>query len=59
MSDINRMAYLDAEHNFTIKKAAGNQNRTQIYIMDADGANVRQVTREGNNFGPAWSGFFN
>ena len=44
---------------FTIKKAAGNQNRTQIYIMDADGANVRQVTREGNNFGPAWSGFFN
>jgi len=44
---------------FTIKKPAGNQNRTQIYIMDANGANVRQVTRAGNNFGPAWSGFFN
>lgn len=44
---------------FTTKKAAGNENRTQIYIMDADGSGVRQVTREGNNFGPAWSGFFN
>jgi len=44
---------------FTTKRAAGSENRTQIYIMDADGSGVRQVTREGNNFGPAWSGFFN
>lgn len=44
---------------FTSKRATGRENRTQIYIMDADGGNLRQVTREGNNFGPAWSGFFN
>ena len=44
---------------FTTKRSAGRENRTQVYIMDADGGNVRQVTREGNNFGPAWSGFFN
>jgi TolB protein len=44
---------------FTTKRAAGRENRTQIYTMDAGGGNLRQVTREGNNFGPAWSGFFN
>lgn len=44
---------------FTTKRMAGRENRTQVYIMDAGGGDVRQVTREGNNFGPAWSGFFN
>jgi len=44
---------------FTSKRSAGRENRTQVYIMDADGGDVRQVTREGNNFGPAWSEFFN
>ena len=44
---------------FSTKRSAGRENRTQVYIMDADGGNVRQVTREGNNYGPSWSGFFN
>jgi TolB protein len=30
---------------------------TQVYIMDLDGRNWRQVTREGNNFAPSWSGY--
>jgi TolB protein len=30
---------------------------TQIYIMDLDGRNWRQVTREGSNFAPSWSGY--
>lgn len=30
---------------------------TQIWVMDADGRNPRQLTEEGNNFYPAWSGY--
>jgi Tol biopolymer transport system component len=26
-----------------------------VYTMARDGKNVRQVTREGNNYTPAWS----
>ena len=44
---------------FTTKRSAGSENRTQIYVMSASGGEVRQVTRQGNNFGPSWSGFFN
>jgi TolB protein len=29
--------------------------RTQVFTVDLDGRNVRQVTREGNNFFPHWS----
>ena len=28
---------------------------SQVFTVDRDGRNVRQVTREGNNFTPAWS----
>lgn len=31
--------------------------RTQIWVMDADGRNPEQLTTEGNNFSPAWSGY--
>lgn len=31
--------------------------RTQIFVMDADGGNLRQVTSQGNNWAPAWSGY--
>jgi len=44
---------------FSSKRSAGSHNQTQIYSMDANGGNRRQLTREGNSFGPAWSGFFN
>ncbi len=30
---------------------------SQVHVMDADGSNQRQLTHEGNNMGPAWSGF--
>ena len=30
-------------------------NKEQIAIMDADGANVRQITFTGNNRYPSWS----
>lgn len=29
--------------------------RTQVFTVDLDGRNVRQITREGNNFFPHWS----
>jgi TolB protein len=29
--------------------------RTQVFTVDRDGKNVRQITREGNNFTPNWS----
>lgn len=34
---------------------AGKQS--QIWVMDIDGRNPRQLTREGNNYSPAWSGY--
>ncbi|HEY2934335.1 MAG TPA: hypothetical protein VGK99_21545 [Acidobacteriota bacterium] len=30
---------------------------TQVFIMNADGQNLRQITREGVNANPAWSGY--
>ncbi len=31
--------------------------RTQVFAMDIDGGHLRQLTREGNNWAPSWSGF--
>ena len=39
---------------FSSKRPGGQQ---QIFVVDADGANLRQLTRDGNNSGPSWSGF--
>lgn len=44
---------------FSTKRASGKRNETQIYTMAANGGEIRQLTSEGNSFGPAWSGFFN
>ncbi|HVR28162.1 MAG TPA: hypothetical protein VMS86_01395 [Thermoanaerobaculia bacterium] len=30
---------------------------SQIWVIDADGGNLRRLTSEGENFAPAWSGF--
>lgn len=31
--------------------------RTQVFVMDVDGGNMRQLTSAGNNWAPSWSGF--
>lgn len=38
----------------TLGNGAG---RTQVFVMDADGGNLRQLTSQGNNWAPAWSGY--
>jgi TolB protein len=44
---------------FSTKRSAGSKSQTQIFTMAANGGEIRQLTSVGNNFGPAWSGFFN
>lgn len=42
------------------RKIAFTSTRTgtpQVWVMDADGSNPRQLTREGRNETPAWSGY--
>lgn len=38
---------------FTVRRGRD----SQVHVVDADGTNQRQLTHEGNNMGPAWSGF--
>jgi TolB protein len=38
----------------TLGSGAG---RTQVFAMDVDGGHLRQLTSDGNNWGPSWSGF--
>ncbi len=40
---------------FASTRSYGNRRETQIYVVDVDGANLKQLTREGNNYAPAWS----
>jgi TolB protein len=42
---------------FTTKRPSGKGTTTQIYVMDATGGNRRQLTSEGENSSPVWSGF--
>ncbi len=38
-------------------KYGSGRGATQIYVMGDDGSDVRQLTSEGNNFSPSWSGY--
>ena len=40
---------------FSSTRSYGSRRETQIYVVDVDGANLKQLTREGNNYSPAWS----
>jgi TolB protein len=40
---------------FTTSHARPRGRETQIFIMDADGSHLKQLTQDGNNFSPAWS----
>lgn len=40
---------------YTRSDATGSGKRTQVWIMNADGGDPLQLTREGNNFSPVWS----
>ena len=40
---------------FASTRSYGRRRETQIYVVDIDGANLKQLTREGNNYAPAWS----
>ncbi len=40
---------------FASTRSYGSRRETQIYVVDVDGANLRQLTREGNNYAPSWS----
>ena len=40
---------------FASTRSYGRRRETQIYVVDVDGANLRQLTREGNNYAPSWT----
>ncbi len=40
---------------FASTRTYGRRRETQVYVVDVDGANLKQLTREGNNYAPAWS----
>lgn len=42
---------------YTLKRTTRTGTTTQIYVMDANGGNRKQLTTEGNNSAPVWSGF--
>lgn len=42
---------------FASSRTSRRATDVQIFIMDLDGGNWRQVTSEGNNYAPSWSGY--
>ena len=48
--DGRKIAY---SHSFPSRQGT----QTQIWVMDADGRNPQQLTTQGNNFSPDWSGY--
>ena len=40
---------------FASSRTYSRRRETQIYVVDVDGANLKQLTSEGNNYAPAWS----
>jgi TolB protein len=38
-------------------KRRSSTTRTQVYKVELDGSGMRQLTSDGNNFSPSWSGF--
>ncbi len=42
---------------FASKRSSTSRSETQIFVMDANGSNIRQLTSQGNNSAPEWSKF--
>lgn len=42
---------------YSLAFSGSSGKETQIWVMDADGRNPRQLTSEGNSYSPAWSGY--
>lgn len=42
---------------YASKRVSGGRSVTQIWVMDVDGTNQRQLTTDGNNLAPSWSRF--
>ncbi len=42
---------------FASKRSSSQQSETEIFVMDANGSNIRQLTNQGNNSAPEWSRF--
>jgi TolB protein len=42
---------------FASKRSSSSQSETQIFVMDSNGSNIRQLTNQGNNSAPDWSRF--
>ena len=40
---------------YASKTFSGGRSSTQIWVMDVNGSNERQLTRDGNNLAPSWS----
>lgn len=40
---------------FSSTRSYSRRRETQVFVVDVDGANLKQLTREGNNYSPAWS----
>ncbi|MFQ5349833.1 MAG: Tol-Pal system beta propeller repeat protein TolB [Thermoanaerobaculia bacterium] len=40
---------------FASTRSYRRRRETQVYVVDVDGANLKQLTSEGNNYSPAWS----